>query len=658
LEPSEWSDRGGYFTAPSKDLYFYKAGRSISEGLNDFCPPGFPEAFKYTGRVSRLAMSAIARHLKLRGDFFSGLLDDCPLPVGEVSSSVLAATCQRNDSIVNHPTPGDGAASVSEASETEKGLLMLVTADFPGLQVCNSEGVWSPADQGVPPGSLLLLAGHCLHRATGGLCPASTYRVLPPASPGATRCSLSFRLMPRPTAAIDCSPLVQAGHVVLSAMRDIVYAGSFLESLSSFAHDAGSDSKESSMAVACKLEKASLSSMVVDPASGALLEDAMIASCGHSFGGATLSRVIDSMLCPYCMASIDVISLIPNLAMRSVASCFRKGLSHGAGVKVPKRKRDKETGEGKAPSDAVKRRPKSEDPMLAGSFEGDVLGRPRGVQFPFSVNDKVLIKGNKRTPEKFFGREAIITSQCLNGWYLVRMLDTGESVRLQYRSLQKSDGTPLEARDARHSSSPDVQMETNPEAGSPARNWWESKPAAGGMSSLLQEDDKDDKFGQPLALLEDSVPRHSPPGGAPSTSLLGRPLLSPPPSHLPPASPAAELAGARESHAYPGAHGSSLAKQTQALIAAAAAMEEESRGAAVNDHESSGSQPSLAPRGEQNVEGVTDRQENFANPEMASRQRPELPGPLPLWMSPITATSLLHQAISDAPTNNPGHGGG
>ena len=32
------------------------------------------------------------------------------------------------------------------------------------------------------------------------------------------------------------------------------------------------------------------------------------------------------------------------------------------------------------------------------------------------VNDVVLIKGNKRTPEHFIGRMALVTSQCLNGW--------------------------------------------------------------------------------------------------------------------------------------------------------------------------------------------------------------------------------------------------
>jgi len=78
-----------------------------------------------------------------------------------------------------------------------------------------------------------------------------------------------------------------------------------------------------------------------------------------------------------------------------------------------------------------------------GDFTSD--GVQRGVQYPFSVNEKVIIKvsmvcftfnffrlllsqmvegiinyqflqGNRRTPEKFVGKEAVITSQCLNGW--------------------------------------------------------------------------------------------------------------------------------------------------------------------------------------------------------------------------------------------------
>ena len=63
--------------------------------------------------------------------------------------------------------------------------------------------------------------------------------------------------------------------------------------------------------------------------------------------------------------------------------------------------------------------------------------RSRGVQFPFAVMDRVIIKGNKRTPQRFVGREAIVTTQCLNGWYVVKTLDNAESVKLQYRSLAK-----------------------------------------------------------------------------------------------------------------------------------------------------------------------------------------------------------------------------
>lgn len=79
-------------------------------------------------------------------------------------------------------------------------------------------------------------------------------------------------------------------------------------------------------------------------------------------------------------------------------------------------------------------------------------GLNRGVQYPFSVNEKVIIKGNRRTPEKFVGKEAVITSQCLNGWYLLQIIESGENVRLQYRSLRKIQNAP--AAEERCSSQP------------------------------------------------------------------------------------------------------------------------------------------------------------------------------------------------------------
>uniref|UniRef100_A0A803Q2C5 PUB 62/63 C-terminal domain-containing protein n=1 Tax=Cannabis sativa TaxID=3483 RepID=A0A803Q2C5_CANSA len=63
--------------------------------------------------------------------------------------------------------------------------------------------------------------------------------------------------------------------------------------------------------------------------------------------------------------------------------------------------------------------------------------------FHFFITDRVIIKGNKRTPQRFVGREAVVTTQCLNGWYVVKTLDNAESVKLQYRSLAKVSDDPI-----------------------------------------------------------------------------------------------------------------------------------------------------------------------------------------------------------------------
>lgn len=57
---------------------------------------------------------------------FSALLDDCPLPPGELSSSLVTALCH---------TPHISLEPRYPPTETEPGLLMLTTADSPGLEV-------------------------------------------------------------------------------------------------------------------------------------------------------------------------------------------------------------------------------------------------------------------------------------------------------------------------------------------------------------------------------------------------------------------------------------------------------------------------------------------------------------------------------------------
>lgn len=173
----------------------------------------------------------------------------------------------------------------------------------------------------------------------------------------------------------------------------------------------------------------SLRHVLSDTISGLLMEDAMVTSCGHSFGISGLRRVMEMNSCLTCGASVPSDSLIPNYALRAAVLAYKRDGTRKKDLSV------------QAESDGRR---------FSRALADSDVSRPRGVQFPYVANDRVLIKGNKRTPERFVGREAIITTQCLNGWYLVKTLDNGESVRLQYRSLQKvgdkETSTELEAR--------------------------------------------------------------------------------------------------------------------------------------------------------------------------------------------------------------------
>ncbi|KAG0593222.1 hypothetical protein KC19_1G313000 [Ceratodon purpureus] len=171
----------------------------------------------------------------------------------------------------------------------------------------------------------------------------------------------------------------------------------------------------------------SLRRILSDPLTGALMDDAMIISCGHSVGNAGRRRVMETSVCIICGASVRTEAMAPNYALRTVVQAFKREEEMNGNVSLRSAKRRRET---------VQESVALPEQAAAAAEAAKV----KGVQFPFVVSDRVMIKGNKRTPERFVGREAVITTQCLNGWYLVRTMDTGESVRLQYRSLQKVGG--------------------------------------------------------------------------------------------------------------------------------------------------------------------------------------------------------------------------
>ncbi|KNA18924.1 hypothetical protein SOVF_066230 isoform A [Spinacia oleracea] len=165
----------------------------------------------------------------------------------------------------------------------------------------------------------------------------------------------------------------------------------------------------------------SLRAIFSDPITGALMDDAMILPCGHSFGDGGIQQVIKMKACCTCSHPVTEESAAPNLSLRIAVQAFRREEDLQM-YKASKRRRERfEQDKGNNYGDS--------------SFLDSPRGR--GVQFPFVVTDRVIIKGNKRTPERFVGREAIVTTQCLNGWYVVKTVDNAESVKLQYRSLEK-----------------------------------------------------------------------------------------------------------------------------------------------------------------------------------------------------------------------------
>ncbi|XP_058090381.1 uncharacterized protein LOC131236881 [Magnolia sinica] len=429
---------GGSWGKSSRGVYMYRAGRALEDG--DSSPPCMGDVFRCLGKAARAALCAIARHLRLRCDVFNHLLDDTPLPANEVSSSVLVASYSHASLQNGKGAIGGGKPAMN--SEVEKGLLTLIASDSPGIQVCDPNGRWYLADSTPGPGELLLLTGKALSHATAGLRPAASYRAAPDYCSGAVtggRTSLAFRLMPQGNAILDCSPIAAAGHIIPQSYVPISVS-QFMDDLSA-EEDVVCNRSDNNYEPRNNLNREpSLRSVLSDPLSGAFLEDAVVVSCGHSFGGLMLRKVLEMSRCSICNSEIEGGSLIPNHALRAAAAAVKheddRRLFHNAAL----RKRRKEVGE---QMDALKRLHKENGEMAA---DGDSPRQQKGVQYPFAVNEKVVIKGNRRTPDKFVGREAVITSQCLNGWYLLKILDSGESVRLQYRSLQKISSSQSDER--------------------------------------------------------------------------------------------------------------------------------------------------------------------------------------------------------------------
>ncbi|XP_042509081.1 uncharacterized protein LOC122084707 isoform X2 [Macadamia integrifolia] len=341
---------GGSWGKASRGVYIYRGGRAFEDG--DSSPPCMADVFRCMGKAARAALCAIARHLRLRSDVFNHLLDDTPLPANEASSSLLVAA-------YSHPSLQNCKGAIVGGkpainSEVEKGLLTLITSDSPGIQVCDPNSRWYLADGGSGPGDLLLLTGKALSHATAGLRPAASYRAAPDYSSATTgRTSLAFRLMPQGNAILDCSPIAAVGHVIPQSYVPISVS-QFMDDLST-EEDVVCNRSDNAYETRNNLNRElslSLRSVLSDPMSGAFLEDAVVVSCGHSFGGLMLRKVLQTTRCTLCGVEIEGSSLIPNHALRAAAAAVKheddRRLFHNSVL----RKRRREVGE---QMDAMKR---------------------------------------------------------------------------------------------------------------------------------------------------------------------------------------------------------------------------------------------------------------------------------------------------------------
>ncbi|GAB4819766.1 hypothetical protein N2152v2_006812 [Parachlorella kessleri] len=174
--------------------------------------------------ASVLSCVAGSRAVRLPTGSFQGILESLPVSTQQWSSSLLHAFSYRP------ATPPEKATDATPASKTvampaegpcaahvDRSLLTLVYA--PGqtcLQVMDGYGQWQAVEP-LGEDQVLLMPGHALEYALCGLLPAAQHRVVAPPTGQASRCSMTFKLLPAPAAQVDFSQALDAaGHAILA----------------------------------------------------------------------------------------------------------------------------------------------------------------------------------------------------------------------------------------------------------------------------------------------------------------------------------------------------------------------------------------------------------------------------------------------------------
>ncbi|KAG6557680.1 hypothetical protein Mapa_000444 [Marchantia paleacea] len=239
-DPQDWNRTVGYYSEPHhvRELYDYRPGRSSLEANNgtELPPAGLPELFAVLGKATRAILDAIGCSLELRSFSFTDLLDNVPLKINEVSTSVLSACCYGRPGVhhsggVALPDHPHMPLFDDHDPHAEKGLLTLMKSDKPGMHIRDMNGRWILADGDLGPADMVLYSGLSLYQATAGYLSPALHRTEISSLHGHMygRCSVAFKLMPRATAILHCSAMTAAGHAVAGPFQQPVAVHEFMQ---------------------------------------------------------------------------------------------------------------------------------------------------------------------------------------------------------------------------------------------------------------------------------------------------------------------------------------------------------------------------------------------------------------------------------------------
>jgi isopenicillin N synthase-like dioxygenase len=161
-------------------------------------------------RCARVVLHGLAESYGLPGEDFASLIDS--------GNSVLRA--------VHYPAVAAPPAGALRAAPHEdiNLITLLCGATGPGLEIY-SQGRWAPVAH--EPDEIVIDTGDMLSRLTNGVLPATTHRVVEPASSSEARLALPFFAHPRPECDLTArAPFVTDGR---PRLHEPISAGRFLE---------------------------------------------------------------------------------------------------------------------------------------------------------------------------------------------------------------------------------------------------------------------------------------------------------------------------------------------------------------------------------------------------------------------------------------------